>query len=91
MQKRTWTSKQKSQIVLEGLSGRIEVSKLCTKYEITQGQYYKWRDQFLQSCHQAFETKNIGKKEQKLSTENQKLKKIIGDMTVELKKNEFEY
>jgi transposase-like protein len=91
MKKRSWTSKQKSQIVLEGLSGRIEVSKLCNKYEISQGQYYKWRDQFLQTCHQAFETKDISKKEQKLKDETQKLKKIIADLTVELKKNEFEY
>ena len=91
MKKRSWTSKQKSQIVLEGLSGKIEVSKLCDKHEISQGQYYKWRDQFLQTCHQAFETKDISKKEQKLVKETHKLKKIIADLTVELKKNEFEY
>jgi len=91
MKYRKWTSEQKFKIVLEGLSGRIEVSKLCQKYEINQNQYYKWRDQFLQSGHQAFETKNITKKEQKLTDENQKLKSIIGDLTVELKKNEFEF
>jgi transposase-like protein len=91
MKHRKWTSKQKSQIILEGLSGKIEISKLCTKYEISQTQYYKWRDLFLQTCHQAFETKNINKKEQKLNNENQKLKSIIGDLTIELKKNEFEY
>jgi len=91
MKKRSWTSKQKSQIVLEGLSGKIEVSKLCNKYEISQGQYYKWRDRFLQTSHQAFETKDISKKEQKLVEETHKLKKIIADLTVELKKNEFEY
>ena len=91
MKNRKWTSKQKSQIVIEGLSGKIEISKLCTRYEISQAQYYKWRDLFLQSCHQAFETKNITKKEQKLESEVHKLKSIIGDLTVELKKNEFEY
>ena len=91
MKKRNWTSKQKSQIVLEGLSGKIEVSKLCIKYELSQSQYYKWRDQFLQTCHQAFETKDISKKEQKFKEETSKLKKIIGDLTIELKKNEFGY
>ena len=63
MAHRKWTSKQKSQIILEGLSGKIGISQLCTKYEISQTQYYKWRDLFLQTCHQAFETKNINKKE----------------------------
>ncbi|MDD5465933.1 MAG: hypothetical protein PHP73_06300 [Candidatus Omnitrophica bacterium] len=37
----------------------------------------------------AFETKDATKKEQHLELENQKLKRIIGDLTVELKKNEF--
>ena len=90
MKRRTWTSKEKSRIVLEGLSGQIEITKLCHKYQISQTQYYQWRDQFLKFSHQAFETKNITKKEQHLEQENQKLKKIIGDLTVELKKSEYE-
>ena len=68
------------------MSGNIEIAKLCAKYQICQAQYYKWRDLFLQFGHQAFEQKNISKKEQQLESENQKLKRIIGDLTVELKK-----
>lgn len=90
MDKRKWTSQQKLRIVLEGLSGQIEISKLCSKYQIAQTQYYKWRDNLLKSGHQAFEVKNITKKEQYLEQENQKLKKIIGDLTIELKKSEYE-
>ena len=90
MEKRKWTSQQKLQIVLEGLSGQIEISKLCAKYQISQTQYYQWRDHLLKFGHQAFETKNITKKEHHLEQENYKLKKIIGDLTVELKKSEFE-
>jgi hypothetical protein len=40
--------------------------------------------------YQAFESKNITKREKRLSAENQHLKQIIGDLTVELKKSEFE-
>ena len=76
MKKRTWTSQQKLQIVLEGLSGQIDVSHLCQKYQVSQTQYYKWRDAFLQNCHQSFEVK--------------KLTNIIGDLTVELKKSDYE-
>ena len=89
MEKRKWTSQQKLQIVLEGLSGQIEISKLCSKYQIAQTQYYQWRDQLLKYGNQAFEVKNFTKKEQHLEQEVQKLKRIIGDLTVELKKNEF--
>ena len=90
MQKRKWTSQQKLQIALEGLSGNIEISKLCAKYQIAQTQYYQWRDHLLKFGHQAFETKNITKKEQHLEQQVIKLKRIIGDMTIELKKSEYE-
>lgn len=90
MKKRQWTSQQKLQIVLEGLSGQIEISKLCAKYQIAQTQYYQWRDQLLKFGNQAFEQKNISKKEQHLELEVAKLKRIIGDLTIELKKSEYE-
>jgi len=90
MQKRHWTSQEKMRIVLEGLSGQIEITKLCAKYQIANTQYYQWRDQLLKFGHQAFETKDITKKEQHLEQEVSKLKKIIGDLTVELKKNEYD-
>ena len=90
MKYRQWTSKQKSQIVLEGLSGQIDITKLCPKYEISQAQYYKWRDQFLANCHESFDVKKQTDKEQRLLTENQKLRNIIGDLTIELKKSEYE-
>jgi len=70
MEKRKWSSQQKLQIALEGLSGQIEISKLCAKYQIAQTQYYQWRDQLLKYGKQAFEVKNITKKEQRLELEN---------------------
>jgi len=89
MEKRKWQSQQKLQIVLEGLSGAIEISKLCSKYQISQTQYYQWRDHLLKFGHQAFESKNITKKEQHLEQQVTNLKRIIGDLTVELKKSEY--
>jgi transposase-like protein len=90
MKKRIWASQEKLRIVLEGLSGHTEITKLCTKYQIANTQYYLWRDQLLKHGHQAFETKNISKKEQHLGQEVLTLKKIIGDLTVELKKSDYE-
>ena len=89
MKRRKWSSDQKFKIVLEGLSGQIEIGKLCNKYQISQALYYRWRDQLLSHGHQAFETKNITKKEQRLKDENRQLKQIVGDLTIELKKSEY--
>ena len=89
MKHRKWLSKDKLKIVLEGLSGQIEITKLCHKYQIQQTQYYQWRDHLLKFGNQAFEQKNITKKEQHLEQEVKKLKSIIGDLTIELKKNDY--
>jgi transposase-like protein len=90
MKNRQWTSKQKSQIILEGLSGTIEITKLCQKYQIAQTQYYKWRDQFLANCHESFETKKKTDKEQRLEAQIDRMRNIIGGLTIELKKSEYE-
>ena len=90
MKKRQWSNQQKTQIVLEGLSGKIDISKLCNKYQIGQTQYYKWRDTFLKEAHTAFDVKKQSQKEQHLEAQVSKLKRIIGDLTIELKKNEYE-
>jgi transposase-like protein len=91
MKKRKWTSQEKLKIILEGLSGQIEITKLCTKYQIANTQYYLWRGQLLKYGRQAFESKNITKKERHLEQEVGKLKKTIGDLTMELKKANSSY
>lgn len=45
--KKQWTGKEKLAIVLQGLKGECSVSELCNAHGITQGMYYKWRDQLL--------------------------------------------
>jgi transposase-like protein len=89
MKKRQWDSKTKAKIVLEGLSG-LPTGELCTKYQISQNQYYQWRDKFLAESHRAFEGKADGTEVARLKAKAQKLQQIIGALTVELKKSEDE-
>ncbi len=85
---RNWTSAEKAKIVLQGLKGR-PVVELCNEYQIHQTQYYTWRDKFLENAPKVFETAQQNKKEARLEREVQKLKGIIGDLTVELKKSDW--
>jgi len=85
MERRKWDPKTKSMIVLQGLKGK-PVAELCAEHQITQTQYYQWRDQFLANMHQVFITDE--RKEKALTRENLRLKRIIGDLTIELKKIE---
>jgi len=85
MERRKWDPKTKSMIVLQGLKGR-PVSELCSEHQISQAQYYQWRDQFLANMYQVFVQDE--RREKALTKENIRLKKIIGELTVELKKSE---
>ena len=85
MKRRKWDAKTKAMIVMEGLKGK-QISEICIEHQISQAQYYQWRDQFLANMYQAFNSN--GNRDKALTKENARLKRIIGDLTVELKKTE---
>lgn len=89
MKRRQWTSAQKARIVLEGLKGR-PVSELCTEHQISQAQYYQWRDAFLANASKAFDVNKQTQREERLAKENARLKRLVADQALELKKLEEE-
>ncbi len=89
MKRRQWDSKTKAKIVLEGLSGK-PLGELCNQHQISQNQYYLWRDKFLSEAHRAFESKEDGGEVSRLKAKTMRLQQIIGQLTVELKKTEDE-
>jgi transposase-like protein len=87
MQRRQWDAKTKAIIVLEGLKGK-PVAELCNEHQISQAQYYQWRDQFLAHAPNAFEVHVQSQREARLGRENARLKAIVGELTLELKKSD---
>ncbi len=47
------------------------------------------RDQFLANAGKVFEMPQQSRKEQRLERENKRLKKVVGEMTLELKKSDW--
>lgn len=88
MKRRKWDDKTKAQVVIEGLKGR-PVGELCNEYQVSQTQYYKWRDQFLSNAPKAFAVAKVDRRQVLLTEENRRLKGVIGDLTLELKKNDW--
>ena len=76
MTNREWTEEQKFKIVLEGLRSETPVVKLCEKYEISQTQYYKWRDMLLEQGKESFTRAKRQSKEERIEREIFKLNKI---------------
>ena len=87
MQRRKWDARTKALIVLQGLKG-TPVSTLCTEHQISQAQYYDWRDQFLAHASKAFEVHQQADQVARLERENGRLKRVVADLTLEVKKTE---
>ncbi len=90
MKYRKWDSKTKAKIVLEGLQNKIPIAELCNRHQITQSLYYYWLNEFQTKSHEVFNTAKKSKKERRLAEENKELKRIIANLTIELKKSELE-
>lgn len=89
MKKRKWTGKEKLQIVLEGMREESNLAEVCNRHQITQSQFYRWRDKLLSEGDKLFVKGGMDKEQERLRAEVKKLKGIIGDLTVELKKSDF--
>jgi transposase-like protein len=83
MIRRRWDSKAKALIVLQGLKGR-SISDICNEHQISQSEYYRWREIFLSKMPQLFDGND--KREARLLQENAKLKTLVGELTLDLKK-----
>ena len=90
MQYRKWDPKIKTKVIFEGIEGKIPLVELCNRYQISQSQYYSWLKEFQTNAYKAFESPKSPKKEQKLTEEVKKLKTIIAELSIELKKTELE-
>src|SRR5262245_11325216 len=85
MHPRKWDADTQAKIVIQGLQGR-PVAELCNEYQISQFLYYQWRDQFLANAARAFDGQQYDRREARLARENMRLKALVGDLTLELKK-----
>jgi transposase-like protein len=90
MKYRKWDAKTKTSIILEHLERQTPVAALCSKHQISQSTFAYWLRDFQAKAHKAFDSVKQSKKEQRLQEENKKLKRIIAELTIELKKTELE-
>lgn len=77
MQRRKWDTKTKVQVVIQGLKGRT-VAEICGEYQISQNQYYQWRDQFLSNALAAALVRYGGERVIPLKEGNKKGNKAAG-------------
>ena len=84
------TLHRKRDFVLEGLQNKIPFAELCNWPQITQSLYYYWLNKFQAKSHEVFNAIKKSKKERRLVEEYKEHKRIIANLTIELRKSELE-
>jgi len=90
MKYRKWDPKIKAKIVMQVLDGKETTAQICNKYGVRQSTLAHWLHDFQTKGYQVFESNKRSKKEQKLIEDNKKLKRIIAELSIDLKKTELE-
>ncbi len=81
--RRRFTSKFKTQVVLEALSERYTLSQLAEKHQLHPNQISQWKHQFLSNAELVF-NKGVKSPKHQADQEKDKLLKTIGKLKVEV-------
>src|SRR3954470_6998067 len=81
---RTWTAKQKIEIVLAGLRGDRSVKEVCREHAISETLYYGWREKLLEGGREALAGKEVRLGERELRRKVAELERALGRKTYEL-------
>ena len=78
-----YTSKQKLEIVLEGLRQETSITEVCRKYGIASSMYYKWRDLFLRKGEEIFANRGNFASERAYIDKIREMERVIGRLALE--------
>jgi transposase-like protein len=81
---RSWTAKQKLEIVLAGLKGDRTIKEVCREHGIAETLYYGWRDKLLEGGLTALAGKSDRQGEKELRQRISQLERALGRKTYEL-------
>ena len=84
MKGRKWSIEEKMAIVLEGIKGVRSVSEVCREHQISQTQYYQWRDKFLAGAQQGLSYGSGNGEVQQLRQELGRLQRLIGKQAIQI-------
>ena len=90
MRRRQWSSQEKFSIILEGLKGDAEIGSLCARHKISPAQYYRWREQFMEYGHCAFDLPRHSLEESRLREDNRRLKLLLEKVRTGLQRIDIE-
>lgn len=89
--RKKYSAEEKIRIVIEGLRGESSIAELCRKEGINANLYYTWSKDFLEAGkgRLAGDTKREATTTEvhNLKNENNELKQLVAELSLELRKN----
>jgi transposase len=83
-QRKTWTVEQKLTLILAAWRDEHSVAALARQHKVSEQQIYRWKAQFLDGGRQAPGGAQTPRTDQRLQSENEPLKKLLGEKTLEI-------
>ncbi len=83
-QRQTWTIEQTLTLILAALRDEHSVAGLARQYGVSEQQIYRWNAQFLEGGRQALGGAKPPGTDQRLQSENEQLKKLLGETALEI-------
>jgi transposase len=83
-QRKTWGADQKQAVVLAALRGDHSIAELARQHGIREQLIYRWKADFLEAGAQALGGSKAHTADETLKKENDQLKKLLGEKTLEL-------
>ena len=87
MPKKKYTAESKTKVILTIIQGDKEFNAICADFNLNPSMARKWKQEFLQNAHRAFDSDSEQKagerKETRLKRKNDQMLKTIGQLTLE--------
>ena len=87
MPKKKYTAEFKTKVILTIIQGDKEFNAICADFNLNPSMVRKWKQEFLQNAHRAFDSDSEQKagerKETRLKRKNDQMLKTIGQLTLE--------
>ena len=89
--RKKYSAEEKIRIVIEGLRGEVSIAELCRREGINANLYYNWSKDFLEAGKRRLagdiKREATTSEVHYLKSENNELKQLVAELSLELRKN----
>lgn len=82
MNRKVWSTEEKTAIVLEMIKGDESMAAICTRHGVSASQAYHWQEQFLAGGRAALVDRRGRNGRDPVEDENRRLKELVGQQAL---------